>query len=73
MVDSPLSEPDPDSLTHLFNLDPDEFTGPDDPRLVKMVMALRADRARWDLNEKKKAAAPKKVAGEKLSLGDLDL
>lgn len=72
-IESPLTQALPTSLEELFNRDPDTFSGPDDPDLLIMVRALRADRARWDLSKKKKQSAPKKEAAGNLSLGDLDL
>lgn len=72
MADSPLAQVSPTSLETLFNTDPATFTGPDDPRVIEIVNALRADRARWVENEKK----PKKekiAAAANLKIEDLDL
>jgi len=58
------------SLTELFSLDPLLLT---DQQVDRIVEALRADRARWESEEKKPAAAKKQAASPTLSLGDLGL
>lgn len=66
---SPLTQALPNSLEELFNTDPELFTGPDDPRIIQIVQAMRADRARWV--EKEKIAKAPKVT--KKPLAELDL
>lgn len=75
-TESPLSQVSPTSLEELFNQDPTIWTGPDDPRCVQIVTALRAERARWTVEQKAKKAAPsgpKQTANANLSLDDLNL
>jgi hypothetical protein len=67
---SPLETASPKSLEELFNTDPALFTGPDDPRVVEIVEALRRDRARWIEKEK---AAPKEKAKKEKVAATLDL
>lgn len=71
--ESPLAQASPSSLEELFNTDPDLFTGPDDPRVVQIVQALRADRARWIEDEKKPTKKEKIAASADLKIEDLGL
>lgn len=73
-LDSPLSQVLPNSLDELFNTSPDEFTGPDDPRVLQIVQAFRNERARWNADEKAAKAKPQKIAAKSdLNLEDLGL
>lgn len=70
---SPLTQVSPTSLEDLFNTDPDLFEGPDDPRVVQIVEALRIDRARWLAAEAAGKKPKKTEAPPDLSFGDLQL
>lgn len=67
--DTPLAEASPESLDHLFNLDPQELT---DKQVMFIVSKLREDRKRW-LTEEKKKKISKGNAATIGSIEDLDL
>lgn len=55
---SPLAEANPASLQELFDLDPLRLTDND---LDRIVLALRAQRAKWEASEKTKKGKPATV------------
>lgn len=67
-----LENVSPLSLDEIFNTDPNLFTGPDDPRVVKVVEALRADRAKW-LEAEQKSKVQKTAVTKETKLEDLGL
>lgn len=68
MTDSPLTQVLPESLSELFNKDPEMLTEAEEMRII---LALREERKRW--NEAPKAKEPKKKVTSVLDIGELDL
>lgn len=69
MTDSPLTQVAADSLSELFNKSPETLTEAEEMRII---LALREERKRWNEAPKPVKEAKKKVTAE-LDIGDLEL
>ena len=70
MIESPLTEADPQSLNILFDKDPLELTDQD---IDAIVAELRKARTEWATEESSKSKSKASKVTANLSLEDLDL